>query len=56
MKAAGSLIRSDWGALEWLRDQPPGRFQLGVVVYAGERSFQIGDRLWALPVSALWTA
>jgi uncharacterized protein len=56
MKAAASLARSDWSALEWLRDQRSDRFRLGVVVYAGERTQQIGDRLWALPVSSLWTA
>lgn len=56
MKAAASLDRSDWAALEWLRDRRPDRFEVGVVIHAGEQTLPIGDRLWALPVSALWSA
>lgn len=55
-KAAASLHSSDWAALEWLRDQRPDRFAIGVVIHTGEQTLRIGDRLWALPVSALWCA
>jgi len=53
-KAAASLTRDDWAALEWLRDQRSERFALGVVIYTGERALPLADRLWALPVSTLW--
>jgi hypothetical protein len=30
------------------------RFAVGVVLYTGESALPVGDRLWAVPVSALW--
>ena len=34
----------------------PGTFRNGIVLYAGAEAFALGDRLTALPLSALWTA
>ena len=42
--------------LSSLRDQLGDRFVNGVVVYLGEQVFPLGDRLTALPVSAVWQA
>lgn len=53
-KAAASVGRSDLRALTRLRDARSEQFKAGVVVYAGERTVRLGDRLWALPVGALW--
>ncbi|MGH8999941.1 MAG: DUF4143 domain-containing protein [Acidimicrobiia bacterium] len=40
--------------LALLRDRLPKRFTVGLVVQAGAQVLPLGDRLWALPVSALW--
>jgi predicted AAA+ superfamily ATPase len=40
--------------LMMLRDKLGDRFTTGLVVHAGPRALPIGDRLWAVPVSALW--
>ena len=37
-----------------LRDERGERFRSGVLLYAGERTLPLGDRLWAVPISALW--
>ena len=29
-------------------------FKAGVVIYAGEQTIPLGDRLWAVPYSGLW--
>ena len=55
MKAAGSVSSSDFKGLTFLRDKLRDRFALGVVLYTGRRPLPFGDRLWALPYSALWT-
>jgi hypothetical protein len=55
MKAAGSVSRGDFRGLTFLRDKLEDRFALGVVFYTGKQPLPFGDRLWALPYSALWT-
>ena len=54
MKAAGSVTRSDFKGLTFLRDRLQDRFSMGVVFYTGKDPLPFGDRLWALPYSALW--
>jgi hypothetical protein len=39
-----------------LRDKIRDDFVCGLVLYAGDRPFSLGDRLLALPLSYLWTA
>jgi uncharacterized protein len=53
VKAAATLAPRDFRGLEELRDTRDD-FAAGVVMYAGERTLPFGDRMWALPVSALW--
>ena len=55
MKASASLSRRDFRGLETLRDERGDAFVAGVVIHAGEQTLPFGDRLWALPVSALWS-
>ena len=55
MKASASLSRRDFRGLEALRDERGDAFVAGVVIHAGEQTLPFGDRLWALPVSALWS-
>lgn len=36
------------------RDQYGDRFTVGLVIHAGTNTVPLGERLWAVPVSALW--
>lgn len=40
--------------LATMRDRLGGRFAVGLVIHAGQHSLPLGDKLWAVPVSALW--
>lgn len=40
--------------LAWLRDRLGDRFSLGIVLYLGEHTLPHGDRILAVPLSALW--
>lgn len=55
-KASATLGRRDWRALAKLRDALGDRFRAGVIVYTGEQTIPLGDRLRAMPVSGLWAA
>ncbi|MEX2253031.1 MAG: ATP-binding protein [Thermoleophilaceae bacterium] len=54
VKAAATVGSSDWRHLARLRDSKSQRFKAGVMLYTGEQTVPLGDRLWALPISALW--
>jgi predicted AAA+ superfamily ATPase len=54
VKAAASFGARDWRAMEALRGERGERFRSGALLYAGERTLPLGDRLWAVPISALW--
>lgn len=56
VKAAASFGPRDWRAMEALRDERSDRFRSGFLLYAGERTLPLGDRLWAVPISGLWDA
>ncbi len=56
VKAARSLGASDARSLAWMRDRLGTDFVQGVVLYTGEEVLPLGDRLTALPLSALWSA
>jgi hypothetical protein len=54
VKAAATVGAGDYRALTKLRDRRGERFLAGVVIYAGDQTVPLGDRLWAVPVSGLW--
>jgi uncharacterized protein len=54
VKAAASFGARDWHAMEVLRGERGEKFRGGFLLYAGERTLPLGDRLWAVPISALW--
>ena len=54
VKAAVDVDERDTRWLVWLRDQIPDRFVRGIVLHLGSRPIPLGDRMQALPVSALW--
>lgn len=52
--ASATVAVSDFAALQALRDQLGRQFHAGVVLYLGERIVPFGDKLWLVPVPALW--
>jgi uncharacterized protein len=56
VKAAQSATRDDFRHLVWFRDNLAGsRAFTGVVLYTGTSVASFGERLWAVPFSALWS-
>lgn len=53
-KAAAATTASDLRGLRVLRDKLGERFKTGIVVYSGEHTLPIDDRIWAVPISGLW--
>lgn len=54
IKFSASPKARDARHLELLRDRLGDRFTVGVVIHTGAHSLPLGDRLWAVPISALW--
>lgn len=55
VKAVRTVSQGDFRGLQALRDKLGDRFSLGVLLYTGKDPLPFGERLWALPFSALWT-
>lgn len=55
VKAAGRVPGSEFRHLRKLRDSYGPAFAAGVVLYLGDRSYGVEDRLFAMPVDRLWT-
>jgi uncharacterized protein len=55
VKSSASLTGSPFAGLRRLRDKLGSRFKFGAVLYAGEQTLPFGDRLAAVPISALWS-
>lgn len=53
-KARASIAAKDTKGLIRLRGAIGPSFKAGVVIYTGAQTVPLGDRLWAVPVSALW--
>ncbi len=54
VKSGQSPARSWFRHLELLRDKVGPSMIAGVVLYAGDQVLPFGDRLWAIPIPALW--
>lgn len=53
-KLGATPHEGDFNGLTHLREKTGDRFKAGVVLNTGSRTLSFGDRLWALPASALW--
>jgi predicted AAA+ superfamily ATPase len=53
-KSAATVTPSDTRGLRLLHDKLGARFKAGIVIYSGEHTFAVGDRIWAVPLSGLW--
>lgn len=56
VKATAAPTAGDARHLIWLRDQLGARFAAGVVLHAGPGSFELADRIFALPIAVLGAA
>lgn len=54
VKSSSIVSRDDAKRLLWMRDQLGNDFAGGVILSSASVPFQIDDRVWALPLSALW--
>ena len=54
VKLGATPRMSDFSGLAHLRDKLGARFKAGVVVNTGAETLPFGERLWAVPVAALW--
>jgi predicted AAA+ superfamily ATPase len=55
VKTSSSVTQGDARWLNWLKNKIVDDFVGGVVLYTGERPYRFGDRLYALPISYLWS-
>jgi predicted AAA+ superfamily ATPase len=54
IKSSAAPTRSDARHLEWLAEQLGERFLAGAVLHTGPRPFRLAERIFALPICALW--
>ena len=55
VKSIASLSSKDYRTMAKLRDARSKHFKAGIVLYTGAQTIPLGDRLWAVPISGLWT-
>ena len=55
-KAAATVTSADYRAIAKLRDARGDRFVTGAVIYTGAETRPLTEKIWAIPVSALWAA
>lgn len=56
VKASASIDVASARHLEWLRDELDARqFAAGLVLYSGRHLIRLGDRVWGVPISCLWS-
>lgn len=55
IKAAASFGAADTLGLRFLRDRLGDRFIAGAVLYTGRATLRVSDRVWAVPLEALWS-
>ena len=54
VKAGATVRPSDFSGLTQARERLGARFRCGIVLYSGEQTLPFADRLWAVPLAALW--
>jgi uncharacterized protein len=55
VKSAATVLPHDFGGLRRLAAACEKRFQLGLVLYDGDATVPFGDRMFAAPISLLWS-
>lgn len=54
VKAAATVKESDLRGLRKLAGLAGDHFKMGVLLYDGDETMPLGDRIWAAPLSTLW--
>ncbi len=54
VKSARTVNQRDASALTFLSDRLGDRFQCGILFHTGALTARLGERVWAVPVAALW--
>lgn len=54
IKAADAVTPRDARHLAWLRDHLAEAFHRGIVLHTGATTFPLGERIWAMPIAAIW--
>jgi predicted AAA+ superfamily ATPase len=54
VKATAAPTQSDGRHIEWLAKELGERFLAGAVLHTGPRTFQLSERIFALPICTLW--
>lgn len=54
IKASATLTSKDFNGLKRLQAIAKKRFKFGVLLYDGDKTMAFGDKLFALPIAALW--
>ena len=54
VKASSGLNEHSFKNLALLRDHVGDNFQCGIIFYTGTNTLSFGERLFAVPISALW--
>ncbi len=54
VKAAATVKERDLRGLKKLASQAGDHFKMGVLLYDGDETMPLGDRIWAAPLSTLW--
>jgi len=55
IKAGSAPSSRDGRHLAWLRDELGDAFVRGILFHTGPQPFDLGDRIWAVPIAALWS-
>ncbi len=55
VKAAASVSTGDLAGLKKLAALAGKKFVYGIVLYDGNDTLPIGERIWAVPISTLWS-
>lgn len=55
VKSSSKIKERDWAALQRLRDARSSSFRCGVLFYTGSQIVKLSDRVYAVPLSGLWT-
>jgi hypothetical protein len=56
VKSGATASSGDFRSLRYRRDGLEDRFSAGIVLHGGGQTLPLGDRLAAVPISALWSA
>jgi uncharacterized protein len=56
VKASATVRAKDFAGLRHLRERVGERMMAGAILYAGAHTLPFGERMWAIPLQALWTS